>query len=94
VRNCVEKSCKPKFGGPPGFQYPGAMWKTDGPRGPEIIFSYSINKEVGSAFNRAANHAPLCIMWLSCAWRDSRVSLLIFGCVRRISACLGSHCQS
>ena len=47
VRNCVEKSCKPKFGGPPGFQYPGAMWKTDGARGPEIIFSYSINKEVG-----------------------------------------------
>ena len=45
VRNCVEKSCKPRFGGPPGFQYPGAMWKTDGPRGPEIIFSYSINKE-------------------------------------------------
>jgi hypothetical protein len=22
-----------------------AMWKMDGPRGPEIIFSYSINKE-------------------------------------------------
>ena len=22
VRNCVEQSCKPRFGGPPGFQYP------------------------------------------------------------------------
>eukprot|EP01052_Picozoa_sp_SAG31_P022090 SAG31_NODE_1741_length_7387_cov_6.330132_3_plen_353_part_00 len=46
VRNCVEQACKPRFGGPPGFQYPGAMWKLDGVRGPEIIFSYSINKEV------------------------------------------------
>ena len=27
-------------GGPPGFQYPAAMWKMDGPKGPEIIFSY------------------------------------------------------
>jgi hypothetical protein len=28
----------------PGFQYPAAMWKLDGPRGPEILFSYSVNK--------------------------------------------------
>ena len=27
-----------------GFQYPAAMWKLDGPRGPEILFSYSVNK--------------------------------------------------
>ena len=35
----------PRYAGYPGFQYPAAMWKLDGPRGPEIIFSYSINKE-------------------------------------------------
>jgi hypothetical protein len=45
VRVCDEASCKPRFGGPPGFQYPAALWKLDGPRGPEIIFSYSINRE-------------------------------------------------
>jgi hypothetical protein len=26
-------------------QYPSAMWKLDGPRGGEIIFAYSVNKE-------------------------------------------------
>ena len=44
VRHCDVASCKPRFGGPPGFQYPAAMWKLDGPRGPEIIFSYSVRK--------------------------------------------------
>jgi hypothetical protein len=45
VRVCSDPSCKPRFGGPPGFQYPSAMWRLDGPRGAEIIFSYSVNKE-------------------------------------------------
>jgi len=45
VRHCAEKACEPRYGGPPGFQYPAAMWMLDGPRGPEILFSYSVNKE-------------------------------------------------
>jgi hypothetical protein len=45
VRTCLDASCEPRYGGYPGFQYPAALWKLDGPRGPEIIFSYSINKE-------------------------------------------------
>jgi hypothetical protein len=47
IRTCLDSdaSCKPRYDGYPGFQYPAAMWKLDGPRGPEIIFSYSINKE-------------------------------------------------
>lgn len=58
VRNCVETSCQPRFGGYPGFQYPGAMWKLDGPRGPEIIFSYSVNKE-----DIAMSRFPLSVLW-------------------------------
>ena len=55
LRHCAANStdgtdvkCHPRFGGGgklPGFQYPSAMWKLDGPRGPEILFSYSVNKE-------------------------------------------------
>ena len=52
MRNCVEASCKPRFGGPAGFQYPGAMWKLDGPRGPEIIFSYSARPTHNALFRR------------------------------------------
>jgi hypothetical protein len=47
VRHCptADKTCKPRFGGPAGFQYPSAAWTLVGKRGPEIMFSYSINKE-------------------------------------------------
>ena len=44
----TDVNCHPRFSGGgklPGFQYPSAMWKLDGSRGPEIIFAYSVNKE-------------------------------------------------
>eukprot|EP00039_Didymoeca_costata_P002669 m.61823 g.61823 ORF g.61823 m.61823 type:complete len:517 (+) comp11453_c0_seq1:136-1686(+) len=44
VRVCVSADCEPRYGGPPGFQYPAAMWNLNTSE-PEIIFSYSINKE-------------------------------------------------
>ena len=47
----------PKYNGYPGFQYPAAMWKLDGPRGPEIIFSYSVNKE-----DIALSRVPLSVL--------------------------------
>lgn len=55
LRHCVANNtngtdvdCHPRFSGGgklPGFQYPSAMWKMDGPRGAEILFAYSVNKE-------------------------------------------------
>lgn len=48
LRHCAHPPCQPRFGGKgkvPGFQYPAAMWRLDAAGGPEIIFSYSINKE-------------------------------------------------
>eukprot|EP00041_Stephanoeca_diplocostata_P037478 m.1420498 g.1420498 ORF g.1420498 m.1420498 type:complete len:164 (+) comp25045_c1_seq36:1692-2183(+) len=45
LRVCVTPDCEPRFGGPPGFQYPAAMWRTTGVSEPEILFSYSVNKE-------------------------------------------------
>jgi hypothetical protein len=44
----TDVDCRPRFSGGgklPGFQYPSAMWRLHGPRGPEILFSYSVNKE-------------------------------------------------
>ena len=45
VRVCDDESCQPRFAQNksyvqlPSFSYPAAMWKLDGPRGPEMIIS-------------------------------------------------------
>jgi hypothetical protein len=45
VRMCDDESCQPRFAQNksyvqlPSFSYPAAMWKLDGPRGPEVIIS-------------------------------------------------------